>query len=211
MGDLVTSVRITQECDPSCARLGSLSPGSFKSSTVTNTVGDTTATKVQYFSHAGASTVVVQDFLRNNIAMASTSEKVLNVTLTVTVGSVLRGLSRSSNTLKYNLVFNGAPTLSDDFTSKSGDVNGFSPFDSIEVTDLPGETDTFRGVIEFECSRGLETCVNGVPRIVGSVGTAAQVETFLRELVVVWSAGDITPRVPTATVFFGDHREEYFW
>ena len=137
--ELVTSVRITQQCKPSCARLGLLPNASSMGFEITPG-RYTTATEVdQYFlSTQGVTFSRVQALLSNNIAMASTSKKVLSVTLTVTLGSDLRGLNRLSNTPKYSLTFNGEPTLSDVDTSRGDYVLGFSPFSSIAVMDDPG-------------------------------------------------------------------------
>ena len=199
--ELITSVRITQKCKPNCARLGLL-PNASSMGFVTTPVGYTTDDEVvQDFSHGGASTAVAQTFLSSNIAMASTSEEPLSVTLTVTVGSVLRGLKRSSARLVYSLTFNGVPTV--ESTDREGlDVLESTPFSSIDVMDAPGETDTIRSVvIEFECSRGLEvraTCVNAdVSQI---RGTAKDVESSLRALIVKWSADQTMPLEATATI-----------
>ena len=220
--ELITSVRITQQCKPSCARLGLL-PNASSMGFVITPGRYTTATEVdQYFlSTQGVTFSSIRALLSSNIAMASTSEKVLSVTLTVTVESDLRGLNRLSNTLKYSLTFNGAPTLSDVDTSRGGYVLGFSPFSSITVTDDPGEVDTIRSVvIEFECSRGRAACVDvkGVSRTGGATvqvqstalkvvwdagETAKQVQSSLRGLVTVWGADYKEQRKATARVVLG--------
>ena len=193
--ELITSVRITQECKPNCARLGALSPGSF----LGTTVRDTATIKVQDFSHEGASTAVVQAFLSSNIAMASRSEESLDVTLTVTVGSVLRGLKRPSAGLVYFLTFNGAPTV--ESADREGlDVLRSTPFSSITVTDDPREPDTIRSVvIEFECSGSRTDCVS-TDDVSQIRGTAGQVQNSLRALEVVWKLDNTRPLVATATI-----------
>ena len=210
--ELVTSVRITQQCKPSCARLGLL-PNASSMGFVITPGRYTTATEVdQYFlSTQGVTFSSIRALLSSNIAMASTSEKVLSVTLTVTVESDLRGLNRLSNTLEYSLTFNGAPTLSDVDTSRGGYVLGFSPFSSITVTDDPGEVDTIRSVvIEFECSRGRAACVDvkGVSRTGG-----ATVQVQSTALKVVWDAGETAKQVQSSlrgfvTVWGADYKEQ---
>ena len=229
--EFITSVRITQQCEPSCARLGLLPNASSMGFVITPGRYTTDTEVVQDFSHEGASTAVVQAFLRNNIAMASTSEKVLSVTLTVTVKSVLRGLARSSNTLEYSLIFESEmPTLSDVSTIKGNlDVSGSTPLSSIEVNVDPENASTIGSVvIEFECSESHKDCLElkGVPTGGATVQvqstalklewragrTTAQAQSSLRDLVVAWGAyytGSLvaTPRVfleTSARNVFGD-------
>ena len=124
-GETVTGIVITQKCE-----------------------GQTTCVRMEPPLSSFTGTVAqVEEFLRG-IAVAPISDDVQSATLAVTVSVLPVGDPNiGSNELEYRLTFmSGVPTLSDDSTSREGDVLGFSPFSSVRVTD-PGEADTITSVV----------------------------------------------------------------
>ncbi len=180
--EVFTSVRLIQDCGDlgeNCLRL-SPEPSSFG-------------------SPAFGDDPDPQDFLRS-MTVGTTDDRSLSATVTVTVSSMLRGLARVSNKLVYRLTFvSRAPFLSDSSSEKSGDVLGFSPFSSVTVTAREADTITSVVVGASGCSRDRSTCLDiiGVDPI---AGTAMQVQSSLRDLVVKWSANYRNPREATVTV-----------